>query len=242
MAASMLATSTDKPQKYDAKTRAQLERYGFDDPYDPRFIYRAVFGMKMRGHPQVWPDIDMDELRAVNGDVAGWIHMDGSPLDYPVVRQRFDRGYYLSHNFSGEDSLHGQIALDFRHGGHMGGRTVVLHGHNMMDLSMFGVLIEMDDQAYFDAHPAVLLHDGASQVECRWFAGVAYCPDDPWPERTSFSGSEDFEGWLGRIAAENRLEPPVQPAAGDRVLVCCTCSMEPDLPDRYALLAVIGGG
>ena len=239
---SMPAASTGNKPEYDARTLAELERYGFDDPYDPRFIYRAVFGTGMRGRPQVWPDIQMDVLREVNPDVAGWIHMDGSPLDYPVVKQRFDRGYYLTHNFSGEESLHGQVALDFRHGGDMNGRTVVLHAHNMIDLSMFGVLIEMDGQAYFDAHPSVVIYDGDSYVECWWFAGIAYSSDDPWLERTSFSDDGDFESWLARVADENRLKPPVQPCVHDRVLVCSTCSMTPGLPNHYALLAVIGKG
>lgn len=238
----MPTSSTGNQPQFDPRTIAELERFGCDDPHDPRFIYRAVFGTGMRGRPQVWPDIQMDVLREVNPDVVGWIHMDGSPLDYPVVKQHFDRSYYLSHNFSGEESPHGQIALDFYHGGNMSGRTVVLHGHNMLDASMFYVLIKMDDQAYFDDHSTAVIYDGNSYTECQWFAGLVYDSSDPWPERASFSDDDDFGEWLARVTAENRLKPPVQPCAHDRVLVCCTCSMNPDLPDHYALLAVIGKG
>lgn len=78
------ATSAGNQPKLDARTIAELKRFGCDDPYDPRFIYRAVFGTGMRGHPQVWPDIHMDVLREVNPDVVGWIHMDGCPINYPL--------------------------------------------------------------------------------------------------------------------------------------------------------------
>lgn len=90
------------------------------DPYDPAYIFRSIFGSKMKGHWQTWLFIDVDELRQINPDCVGWIHMDASPIDYPVVKQRFDRGYYLTHNFSGEESVHGQVVMDFMHGAQIG--------------------------------------------------------------------------------------------------------------------------
>ena len=94
------------------------------DPYDPAYIYRSIFGSKMKGHRQAWPDIDLPELQSINPDCVGWIHMDACPVNYPVVKQHFDRGYYLTHNFSGEESVHGQVVLDFHHGGQMGALTI----------------------------------------------------------------------------------------------------------------------
>ena len=81
----------------------------------------------------MWPFIHLDELKQVNPDCVGWIHMEGSPINYPVVKQHFDRSYYLAHNFSGEESVHGRVSMDFRHGGRMGERTTVLHAHHMKD-------------------------------------------------------------------------------------------------------------
>ena len=44
-----------------------------DPSYDPREIYRSIFGEKMRGRGQKWPHIDVAEMRAVNPDFVGWI-------------------------------------------------------------------------------------------------------------------------------------------------------------------------
>ena len=67
---------------------------GVSDPYDPAYIYRSIYGSKMKGHRQVWPDIDLSELCSINPDCVGWIHVDGCPVNYPVVKQHFDRSYY----------------------------------------------------------------------------------------------------------------------------------------------------
>ena len=98
---------------FSPQTRATLERYGFDDPYDPRFIWASVFGSKMRGHRPKWPHISFAELAAVNPDVLAWVRMEGTPINYPVVAGRISRTYYLTHNFSGEESCHGQVQLGF---------------------------------------------------------------------------------------------------------------------------------
>lgn len=223
------------------EAREELERRGFDDPYDPAFIYRSVFGAGIRGHAQTWPDIDFDTLREINRDTVGWIHMDKTPLDYPVVKQHLDRGYYRTHNFSGEESIHGQIVLDFWHGGSLDARTIVLHGHHMKDWSMFHVVTEMDGQAYFDAHPTVQLAHPGGTLTARWFAGAFYFWEDPWPETVSFADDAEYRTWLDRIAQNNRLSCPIAPGIDDRVLVCCTCSMAPweNAPGGYALFAVI---
>ena len=226
---------------YDELTRADLERFGDDDPYDPAYIYRSIFGSKMSGHRQVWPDIHLDDLKRINSDCVGWVHMDGSPLNYPVVKQHLDRGYYLTHNFSGEESVHGQVAMDFMHGGLMGERTTVLHAHHMKDWSMFKAIVSLEDPGYLAAHPTVELICEGVRHTARWFAGVNYQARDPWPERTRFAGDDDFKTWLARIMSENIVPAGVKPPAGARLLVCCTCSDDYPPCDTYAALAVIEG-
>ena len=224
---------------YDELTQAGLERFGFDDPYDPAYIYRSIFGSKMEGHRQVWPSIDLDELKAVNPDCVGWIHMDDCPINYPVVKQHFDQGYYLTHNFSGEESVHGQVVMDFRRGGCMGERTTVLQAHHMKDWSMFKALVSLESPDYLAAHPIVeLIHENVRYI-ARWFAGVNYQTRDLWPERIRFASDADFEAWLERILCENIVPADLRPAATDRLLVCCTCSDDYPPCDTYAALAVV---
>ena len=165
--------------------------------------------------------------------------MNGCPINYPVVKQRFDRGYYLTHNFSGEESVHGQVTMDFRHGGRMGERTTVLSAHHMKDWSMFKSLVSLEDPGYLAAHPVVeLIHEG-TRYSARWFAGVCYLEEDPWPERIDFADEADFEAWLARIMAESIVPTGLRPAAADRLLVCCTCLDNYPPWDTYAALAVI---
>lgn len=209
------------------------------DPHDPTYIYRSIFGSKMRGHRQVWPRIDLAELKSINPDCVGWIHMDRSPINYPVVKQHFDRDYYLTHNFSGEESVHGQVALDFMHGGKMGDRTTILHGHHMRDWSMFKAVVSLYEPEYLAEHPMVeFIFEGTRYVG-RWAAGVTYVASDFWLERTRFADDADFEAWLARIASENIIPSDVRLSVDQRLLVCCTCAYGWQPRDKYAAIAVI---
>lgn len=213
---------------------------GAVDPYDLAYIFRSIFGSKMKGHWQTWPFIDVDELRQINPDCVGWVHMDASPIDYPVVKQRFDRGYYLTHNFSGEESVHGQVAMDFLHGGRMGERATVLHAHHMKDWSMFKAIVSLEDPGYLAAHPTVgFVHEGA-RYDARWFAGVCYRASDPWPERTRFADDADYAAWIDRVVHASTEPALFRPGARDRVLVCCTCANNPDPTKDFDMFAAFG--
>ena len=225
----------ERPTETDDSGRAE----DAIDPYDPTYIYRSIFGSKMRGHRQVWPRIDLAELRTINPDCVGWIHMDRSPINYPVVMQRFDRDHYLTHNFSGEESVHGQVAMDFMHGGKMGDRTTILHAHHMRDWSMFKAVVSLEEPGYLAAHPTVEFVHGDTRYVARWAAGVNYVASEFWLERTRFADDAEFEAWLARIAAENIVPSDVRLSVDARLLVCCTCAYDYPPCDTYAAIAVI---
>lgn len=234
----MSLTSTSS--SWSEPTQAELDRFGFRNPYDPHFIHTAIFGTQMSGHSQRWPDIDFSVLAKVNSDVVGWIHMPQSPIDYPIVAQHFDRNYYLSHNFSGEESLHGQVALAFECARHMGAYNTLLSAHTMADWSMFRAVRALCEQSYFDTHPTVdLMAVDGTCWQGRWFAALRYASSDPWPQRTHFSGEMEYLFWLERLRAHNWLHSDVAVDKHTRVLTCCTCAQTPGQNDMRAVCAVL---
>ena len=237
----MAANTSNEEDTRHAELEESSRAEGATDPYDPAYIFQSIFGSKMKGHWQTWPNIDLGELRSINPECVGWIHMDGSPVDYPVVKQRFERRYALTHNFSGEESAHGQVSMDFMLGGRMGERTTVLRAHHMKDWSMFKTIVSLDDPGYLAAHPVVeLIHEG-TRYTARWSAGLLYRSSDPWPERTSFADDADFETWLAHVMTAGGVPDGPQPAADARLLVCCTCAFGQEPNDSFAAVAVIEG-
>lgn len=46
-------------------------------------------------------------LYTQNNDLAGWIQIDGTNINYPVMQSKHDPDFYLKHNFEKADSPHG---------------------------------------------------------------------------------------------------------------------------------------
>ena len=178
-----------------------------------------IFESKMKGHWQSWPDIDLKELKGINPEAAGWIHMEDTPIDYPVVGPGLSKSWCLTHNFSGEPSVHGMIRLTrIPETG-----DLLLDGHHMRDTTMFMKFDEIRKAGSFDGyHPLELNLEGV-RYTARWFAAhmIAYGRNPSMPES---SDPEERGEWLREIRenAEFISEPFAAP--GDSILACSTCA------------------
>ena len=197
----------------------------------------------MKGHHQRWPDIHLNELKEINPYTLGWIHMDKSPINYPVVQGFPDVRYNRVLNFSNELSYHGTIYMDPRHNGKFSPRTTIISGHHMKDRSMFYAVSLLQSQEIFEDHHRwldLLLEDGLYRAE--FFAVNLISFQDPEPVRVDFSSDEDYADWLSERKKQALFVIPVTPAITDRVLVLTTCYFPDDPDDRrdgvaaYAIL------
>ena len=94
-------------------------------------------------------------LFEANEDMAGWIKIDGTHIDYPVMNTQYYPEKYLRTNFHGEYALGGTLfvgagcSLDPR------SDNVVIYGHNMTDDTMFHDLVLFSDPAFLAEHPYI---------------------------------------------------------------------------------------
>ncbi len=90
-----------------------------------------------------------------NHDLAGWIAIEGTRIDYPVMQTEAGEDFYLDHNWKGESSAYGVPFADgnCKLGG--GCRNVVVYGHHMKDGSMFADLVRYEDESFYEAHPVI---------------------------------------------------------------------------------------
>ena len=101
----------------------------------------------------------IQELKAINPDTVGFIIIDGTDIQYPVV-QSVNNDYYLDHNFEGKKDRRGCIFADYRNDLSANGepQNIVLYGHNMKDGTMFGPLKKYNDKNFYESHKTVRLY------------------------------------------------------------------------------------
>ena len=106
------------------------------------------------------------KLREINPEVCGWITMEGTRIDHPVL-QGGNNLSYINRDVFGNFSLAGSIFLDSRDDTAFGEGYALLYGHHMADGNMFGDLDNYLDRAFFDSHSTgqLLLPRGSYDLE-----------------------------------------------------------------------------
>lgn len=97
-----------------------------------------------------------DELRALNGEVVGWITVDGTNIDYPVL-QGDTNLVYMNRDVYGNFSLAGSIFLDIRNQADFSDNYSLIYGHNMDEHLMFGDLALFKDKTFFQKNTTASL-------------------------------------------------------------------------------------
>lgn len=184
------------------------------------------------------------ELYEKNPDMIGWLTIDGTDIDLPVVQTPGDNEYYLRRGFDRFYAVGGTLFLDERCSVSADAPTAnwLIYGHNMHDGSMFGQLVRYRDEDFYKAHPTftfdTLYEGGTWQVVAAVDTALGA---DALPYYTFFDADTKLD-WQHRVRAitEKALyDTGVMPEYGAQLLTLSTCGdTHPDTDARFALLAV----
>ena len=93
--------------------------------------------------------INFDELKEKNNDTVAWIKVPNTLINYPIV-QREDNKFYLKNDFYKKQNIYGWIFADFRDEFPNLSQNTIIYGHNTSIGIMFGDLINLLDQKWYE--------------------------------------------------------------------------------------------
>ena len=97
------------------------------------------------------PIVDFEGLRAVNPDVAGWLRIPGTTVDYPVMYSP-EKDFYLNRDMNKEYSICGSVFIDHENTLDASQKHIVLYGHHMNWSVMFHDVALYPDEQFFNEH------------------------------------------------------------------------------------------
>lgn len=92
---------------------------------------------------------------AVNSDMFGWIQIEGTVVDYPVMHTPQEPQRYLHRDFDGRYSFAGLPFLDARCDNDSITQNRILYAHNMRSGQMFAQLLQYLDKDFAAQHPVI---------------------------------------------------------------------------------------
>ena len=170
---------------------------------------------------------EFKELYEKNPDIAGWMTIEGTKLDYPVMYKPESRDYYLRKNFYGEKATHGCLYIQetcevFPPSDHL-----VVYGHNMKDGSMFACLKGYLKEDFYAAHPVIQFNTLTERAEYEIFAvfttTASVGQGFKFHTYVDMPAEETFREFTGTCKALSVYDTGVEPQFGDQFLSLVTC-------------------
>ena len=98
--------------------------------------------------------LQVKQLQEQNGDIVGWIEIEKTNINYPVL-QGTDNHYYMTHNYKKEKSKNGSIFLDANYNWNIPSNNLLIYGHNLGNGMMFQELLKYEKESFYQEHPVI---------------------------------------------------------------------------------------
>lgn len=184
-------------------------------------------------------ELDLEALRATNGDVLGWIHIPDSEIDYPIIRVE-DNNEYLRRAWDGSRNQAGCIFLECRNSTNLSDFNTLIYGHYMKNGTMFGSLHRFAEKDYLDAHPCVYLVTDDTVRRYEVFSVYeADVVSDTY--RLIFEDEARKQSCLDYYISSSVVESGLMPTPDDYVLTLSTCMGNGRYETRWVVQAVLTG-
>ena len=188
-------------------------------------------------HPPEAPLSQLAALRMRNADVAGWLEIPGTEIDYPFVRGS-DNSAYLGIDFDKNPAAAGTLFMDFRNDLYFGDFNTLIYGHNMKNRSMFGSLNRFNDANFFNTHTSAVLRLDDGDYTLEIFAFLTVTANNAAVYQLGPPDAAARSSYLSYIAAHARRYRDIGVTPEDRVVTLSTCAYAFDNA-RYVLIARI---
>lgn len=187
-------------------------------------------------------EVDFSNLLKINDDIIGWIYMEDTVVNYPLL-QGENNLYYLDKTLYKKYLASGSIYLDCDNEPDFSDAHSIIFGHNMKNHTMFGDLSDLRDEDYLKEHPYVdlILTDGTwMRYEiCSMYR--AHVEDGTF--RAPLNKAKNFKPFMELITeknmhADSELDLPVVQEE-DKVLTLSTCTEDSADLERFVVHAVL---
>lgn len=183
------------------------------------------------------------ELYNENKDFIGWLSVEGTKINYPVMYTPDDPEHYLRKNFDGDYDIGGMLFVDARCTFNPSSTDTIIYGHHMNNGTMFGPLMDFQDNDYLKEHTNVtfdtMYRPGTYKIFAS-FQSKAYDPDSDEFKYYDFINADtasDFEEYLNNIKALSLYyDEENAPSFGDEIITLSTCDYY-TTDGRFAVLA-----
>lgn len=186
--------------------------------------------------------LQIAELKKENEDIIGWIEIEGTNINFPVV-QGTDNEYYMKHTYTKEYSNDGSIFLDKSYDWNLPSTNLLLYGHNNKNGNMFQDLLKYKDEGFYKEHPTIRFT--TVNEDCQYeiisaFLSRVYYQDEQNVFRYYYfinaSNETEYNNYVEESKKSSLYDTGKSATYGEQLLTLSTCEYSQE-DGRFAVVA-----
>lgn len=207
-------------------------------------IFNKAYEMQRQAQTEPVMLPEYAALYEQNSDIIGWLRIEDTVIDYPVMQTMEDEDYYLDYDFNGDSNSDGSLILDTDSTAGVGtalnqyingtapSTNLIIHGHTMRSGMMFGGLKQYAKESYGEEHSMIcfdsLYEKREYELIAVFYSQVYMNTDEVFKYYNFFQADtqEEFDSWYDNIKAMSLYDTGVTAEYGDEFITLSCCSYQ----------------
>ncbi len=168
-------------------------------------------------------------LHEQNTDMVGWIKIDNTKLDYPVMQTPNEKDYYIKRDFDKNHSEWGSIYAWEEADLNEPSDNITLFGHRMKDGSMFAPILVYENKSAWEENPLIFFNTLTEYHTYKIFA-VFKCSTIigdttyfPYHRFVNAQSEQEFNDFVKTCKDMAFYDTGITPQYGDKLICLSTC-------------------
>lgn len=221
--AQIMAQSTLQPEPSATKLDGEALPPEETAPAGP--VYVTVTNPETGEQSEILPEFA--RLYGMNEHIVGWLSIDDTGINYPVMQTPDTPNYYLYTGFDRQYSRHGCIYVRETCDVFTPSDNVTIYGHRMGDGTMFNALHDYADPEFYDAHRYItfntLKERHTYEILCVFRISSSVGHPFQFQEFTNAADAAEFADYIRSCKSYALYDTGVTAEYGDKLITLATC-------------------
>ena len=167
---------------------------------------------------------DFTKLQEINSDTVGWLTVNNTVIDYPVVKAK-NNDYYLNKDFYKNTSTAGWIFMDYRNDIDVLDRNTIIYGHSGLKKTiMFAGLNEVLKESWYTNKDNQIITLDTPNASTKWQIFSIYVTEPTFNYiSTYFVNDDEYSNFIYKIKELSVYDFGVDMNLEDKILTLTTC-------------------
>ncbi len=166
---------------------------------------------------------DFKALKKKNSDTVGFIKVNGTNINYPVV-QTNDNEFYLNHAFDKSKNSAGWVFADYRNNMVSFDKNTIIYAHGRLNNTMFGSLKNIVNSSWYNDKNNYIIKFSTPYENTLWQVFSVYTiPVESYYITTNFNSDDEYKTFLDTIIDRSKKDFNTSLNTNDKVLTLSTC-------------------